>query len=1211
MSFRNILHKFFNKGVFVIFWVLTIFCLFFLNWFVYSLIVSEVYFDWTDEWIELFNEWENFSWELTIQWAKSSEYKLNNFYLKKNEFILIWDDFLNIVNSWNWIWQQKFSITDTKSIDIKIQQNWTILDEFNVDENMVLFFDNKKSSIQKIINLWNILYTWNNIASNFNIKDWFIWNPLSWNLIFQNQQNTNPSEDNILSWSIEIENENWIECLSGLNLLNFSWDFFINDISNLYCWTWQIADIEDENILSWDINQWNISQNEQINENQNNIFTWNSETSSWSNIENNYCQNQNILFPKIIIQSWDIEIVEIFANQSFIYPEYIKLKFNKYFSWYIDVFWIWYWESSQKIFIESLSWENFYLLWNDVYIDKSQKYKIIENMNLSNNWETIKIIYDWIEIENVYYNVSGKKLSKLYEKKIDSQKIFSIDSNPSLKTKYINECNIFFEKFDVNLNNVWVSFVVSWENNLCAKSEFKTILKQNSKNENINNCSWTILLQSWTNFWNISILQDWYELCNKDFLIFNSYSSTNSTIQENQNNQSTIWIQDKPNICSYENYYNQLDIFSWWQILISEVNPFDEKYSEYIEIKSIWNFSWELNFFWIWYWETQKRLKIELYSWNYLILAKSNKWFENQNIQIVSWFSLSNDWEYIKITNLENNILDNIYYTKTSYSQDQSLYFDVISWDTRIFSKIWNISPFFDEKIYDNYWLQPIQTLNNCSLKIQNSDVFYFWNSINLISELNWKELSNSNWEYSCIFDFLNKKIEQCNPTYERFEYSWIHKIWLKILKNNQLVCETYSYINYPKKLVSETNYFYYKDLYTKYKEKYLILSEKNKSELQNLSKKIDLSNKSFITSNIDISLYSWWIEIFSVVPNPIWKDKWEEIISFTKKNEKIYNLDWFYIQNWKKIVYLSWDFSWDNILVLKWDFWLKNSTNCINIKFNWYDIDQMCYWKTKDWEIIYKNPKTFSWTIFTNQTLNLKEYFENFEIKKKWDKYCISIENKNIVCKNYYFEKLFNKITENKIKIYAKEIKSLNSQIKKNKKNINKSAQKIDKLNKQKDKLKKWHIDLKQSIKTLKSENWKKLNELKIKNKEKLIKINKKNISKIEKLNQKISNYKNKILQNKLDNKSKIEDLNSQIKLQNIFIKITIEKLKNNRYHIYNEDFKDFYSSLKFVQRLKKQKFSIANYKKNLKSFIVNLFSNLEDYSNLHINNLAKLYKG
>lgn len=142
-----------------------------------DLYITEVYFDGSDERMEITNESaENFSWDVSIVWAKATEIFLTNINIPSGESMLFWDN-LSMVISQEKVLKNDLglSIYDTRAIDISLIWSWTVLDTFQVDEASVDQANNTQTSFQRFSDTHEIFMTsW---AYRSNVETGYIANP--------------------------------------------------------------------------------------------------------------------------------------------------------------------------------------------------------------------------------------------------------------------------------------------------------------------------------------------------------------------------------------------------------------------------------------------------------------------------------------------------------------------------------------------------------------------------------------------------------------------------------------------------------------------------------------------------------------------------------------------------------------------------------------------------------------------------------------------------------------------------------------------------------------------------------------------------------------------------------------------------------------------------------------------------------------------------
>ncbi len=204
-----------------------------------NLIISEVFFGWSNEWIEIYNAWEDFLWDLTFAgvyngwWTRSFlDVKIGNWESKifgnSTAIAILWDiPFL--------IPDKKFQIWDSSEFEIQLLFSGEVLDEFFGDAGQL----DKNISFHKIIETREIFAT--TLDYSKNVDDNYLANP--WFVFFQEIESDEPDpeepQDPTLTWNtIQVPdlkiteiyfdgNDNWFE-ITNLWDNNFSWDLILN-----------------------------------------------------------------------------------------------------------------------------------------------------------------------------------------------------------------------------------------------------------------------------------------------------------------------------------------------------------------------------------------------------------------------------------------------------------------------------------------------------------------------------------------------------------------------------------------------------------------------------------------------------------------------------------------------------------------------------------------------------------------------------------------------------------------------------------------------------------------------------------------------------------------------------------------------------------------------------------------------------------------------
>ena len=292
-----------------------------------NLIISEVFFGWTNEWIEIYNSWENFGGNLEFSWAAKWIRTVSNIFIPAWNTVIIWNNWANNVVSWipvSGLDSSSFSIADDKEFQIKLMFSWAILDTFQA------LASKKKNTIsfQRFIDTQNIVETTSGFVQNVN--EWFIANP--W--IVYNEPETwdepDEPENSELTWDTEATPN------LKITEIYFDWDDNRFEITNLW-----------NNIFSWDLTlNWNLN------------FTISTQIPVWiskvfannlamfENPENIEIIPNNISFNNEqinlnLIRSWEI-LDTFFVHESRVnYLQEYETSFEK----------VWYWNNRTTTYV--------------------------------------------------------------------------------------------------------------------------------------------------------------------------------------------------------------------------------------------------------------------------------------------------------------------------------------------------------------------------------------------------------------------------------------------------------------------------------------------------------------------------------------------------------------------------------------------------------------------------------------------------------------------------------------------------------------------------------------------------------------------------------------------------------------------------------------------------------------------------------------------
>lgn len=141
---------------------------------IFHLIISEVYFDGTDEWIEITNIGDgNFQWDVTLVGVKSVPLSLSNISILSGESKIFGDNLSQISGNWC-IGKTGLSLNliDTAPIYIQLLISGQREDIFLVDQYWVDFYNDKKTSFEKVNWISTRVKTPINNQTGYTINPW-------------------------------------------------------------------------------------------------------------------------------------------------------------------------------------------------------------------------------------------------------------------------------------------------------------------------------------------------------------------------------------------------------------------------------------------------------------------------------------------------------------------------------------------------------------------------------------------------------------------------------------------------------------------------------------------------------------------------------------------------------------------------------------------------------------------------------------------------------------------------------------------------------------------------------------------------------------------------------------------------------------------------------------------------------------------------------
>ncbi len=359
-----------------------------------NLIISEIYRLWTTERIEITNlSNKDFSWKLSLSWAKSSLYTKNLnisayssiILADKTEIWLINDEILSVNNAW-------FNIADSDEISVSLIYSWIEIDTFNVEKSTVsnnqIPTNKPRPTFQRIYDNWREIQITTtddtfNITWNFIANPWKIiiksWNPWIWNWPSDYPYNW----DNSWTWENPWTWDNtWIWTWDSN--IPWSWD---------QTWTWNDSWIGDETWtwnITWENSDFNLIISEVFYDDEDewieifNIwdkdFLWDMEL-SWHIFSDD---KTNYIYQNIQIPANDFLIIAD-SNEMFDFSWNVNILLNE---WNYPQFSI---SDTDEIQISLLlSWEkvdSFYA--HEYRVNKRDDYGVSFHKILTENWPIV------------------------------------------------------------------------------------------------------------------------------------------------------------------------------------------------------------------------------------------------------------------------------------------------------------------------------------------------------------------------------------------------------------------------------------------------------------------------------------------------------------------------------------------------------------------------------------------------------------------------------------------------------------------------------------------------------------------------------------------------------------------------------------------------------------------------------------------------------
>ena len=228
-----------------------------------NLKITEIYFDWDDNWFEITNLWNSdFSWDLTLNWNLNFTIStqipvwISKVFANNLDMFETWENIEIIPNNISF---------NNEQINLNLIRSWENLDTFFVHESWVNYLQEAETSFEKVWNWsnWTTTYVGLNFDRIYNTNRWIAANPTTYFTQWENMKDVT-------------KDRNWTEVYTGENYAlpidcdDFETDYLI-DISEIYYWNEiypsyvelkindKISSYYNNILLSWTVLQSSIS----------------------------------------------------------------------------------------------------------------------------------------------------------------------------------------------------------------------------------------------------------------------------------------------------------------------------------------------------------------------------------------------------------------------------------------------------------------------------------------------------------------------------------------------------------------------------------------------------------------------------------------------------------------------------------------------------------------------------------------------------------------------------------------------------------------------------------------------------------------------------------------------------------------------------------------------------------------------------------------
>lgn len=519
-------------------------------------------------------------------------------------------------------------------------------------------------------------------------------------------------------------------------------------------------------------------------------------------------------------------------------------------------------------------------------------------------------------------------------------------------------------------------------------------------------------------FWIIN--NDWYEFFSPSLPFFPvSYKEYVSTINMTWTNTNTwdilSWNNNQWSWDWQQQTWEQNNIQPQPPFLIEEIYPFDDLFSEYIEIVALQKRNWTITLYWWWQWTASKSFFIETVSWTRRIITDNkNRFWSYPFVVELDSLSLTDWWEELALLLPTGQEIDRVvYFWQTT--KNTLLFDNNFTWSMRLFTLLQPPTPWYTRSMIQHHFqLWNIEKNPTCSVFLQHTTPVYVTNRVNIQAMVDNNVVQNNTSQYQCERLFSGSDIQYltwCNPTYLSFEV-WIQPIFLRVSKNEKVYCETTAFLNLPLEKIplpktvsqkTEDKPSYYEQLYHKWKWRFEYLS----SQIKWFGYKVNSSGDIvWVPENIIIPELLTQneppqVRIHHILPDPNWKDSlWEAILLENLTTEEILSDNLLVVRGKSSKWLPKWYILPPNSPVLiTWDIWLVNKPSCFQLRTRQEKkiVSTLCYPQISEWQIYTGNLATLATPAEQERLQNLKLTLTDTES-------CVWIWIEKVLCKQLVF---------------------------------------------------------------------------------------------------------------------------------------------------------------------------------------------------------------